>query len=162
MAPSKKPLSLQDDMLLIVQGLRRITRAIELYSRDVERSFGLTGPQLWALKELEQKGPLTPNRLAIALAVDQSSVSGLLRRLEEKGLISRTRDSEDLRSVSIQLTPAGRALSARAPQAAQGRLLHGLNAMSAGKVRDLRRSISTLVKAMEATSIEARFFFSDD
>ncbi len=150
------------DVALIVQGLRRITRAIELYSQDVQRTFGLTGPQLWALRNLQREGPLTPSQMADSLAVDQSSVSGLLRRLEEKGLVSRVRDAEDLRSVKIHLTAQGRTAAARAPQAAQGRLLHGLNRMSASRVRALRRSVETLVTAMEAENVEARFFFSDD
>jgi DNA-binding MarR family transcriptional regulator len=146
----------------IVQSLRRMTRAIELYSQDVQRSFGLTGPQLWTLKNLQRDGPLTPNQLAASLAVDQSSVSSLLRRLETRGLISRARVAEDQRSVRIDLTPEGRGLALRAPDAAQGRLLHGLTQMSPTRVRSLRRSIETLVQAMEASNIEARFFFSDD
>jgi DNA-binding MarR family transcriptional regulator len=150
------------DVADIVQGLRRITRAIELYSQDVQRSYGLTGPQLWALKNLQRAGPLTPNRLADSLAVDQSSVSGLLRRLEEKGLVHRARMAEDQRSVRIELTAEGRSLARRAPEAAQGRLLHGLSNMSPARVQALRRSIETLVGAMEASTIEARFFFSDD
>src|SRR5207244_669865 len=103
-----------------------------------------------------------PNQLADSLAVDQSSVSGLLRRLEQKGLIRRDRLPEDQRSVRIELTPEGRSFARRAPEAAQGRLLHGLNRLTPARVRSLRRSIETLVSAMEASSIEARFFFSDD
>jgi len=151
-----------DDVAAIVQGLRRITRAIELYSQDVQRSYGLTGPQLWALKNLLRDGPLTPNQMAASLAVDQSSVSGLLSRLERKRLLTRTRVAEDLRSVRIQLTPEGQTLARRAPEAAQGRLLHGLQQLPAGRVRALRRSIETLVRAMEADNVDARFFFSDD
>jgi DNA-binding MarR family transcriptional regulator len=89
-------------------------------------------------------------------------VSGLLRRLEEKGLITRARVAEDQRSVRIDLTPEGRTLARRAPEAAQGRLLHGLNGLTPDRVKALRRSIETLVDAMEASSVEARFFFSDD
>ena len=151
-----------DDLSAIVQGLRRVTRAIELYSQDVQRSFGFTGPQLWALKNLLRDGPLTPGQLAVSLAVDQSSVSGLLKRLEQKGLITRTRAAEDLRSVRIHLSPAGRTLAQRAPQAAQGRLLHALNGMSRSRVRSLRRAIDTVVASMELGDMEARFFFSDD
>jgi DNA-binding MarR family transcriptional regulator len=159
---TRKPGPDPEDVAFIVQGLRRITRAIELYSHDVQRSFGLTGPQLWTLKNLQRDGPLSPNQLAASLAVDQSSVSGLLRRLEGKGLVTRTRVAEDQRSVRIDLTPDGRSVARRAPEAAQGRLLHGLNGMSPNRVKSLRGSIETLVQAMEASGLEARFFFSDD
>jgi DNA-binding MarR family transcriptional regulator len=158
----RRPRTTPEDATAIVQGLRRITRAIELYSHDVEREYGLTGPQLWALRNLLREGPMTPSQLAQSLAVDQSSVSGLLRRLEQKGLVSRTRVPEDQRSVRIELTPEGRSLCRRAPEAAQGKLLHGLSGMTPARVKALRRSIQTLVEAMEASNVTARFFFSDD
>lgn len=150
------------DVTAIVQTMHRITRAIELYSQDVVRSFGLTGPQLWALKNLLRDGPLTPGQLARSLAVDQSSVSGLLKRLEQKGLVTRARAAEDGRSVRIHLSPAGRSLAQRAPEAAQGRLLHALKDMPGTRVRTLRKSVEILVASMELGDVEARFFFSDD
>ncbi len=156
------PRAAHDDVALIVQGLRRITRAVELYSHEVQREFGLTGPQLWALKNLHREGSMTAGQLAASLAVDKSSVSGLLRRLENRGLITRSRDPRDRRVVRIDLTAEARALAHRAPEAAQGRLLHGLNAMPARSVATLRMAIERLVRAMEAADIEARFFFSDD
>ncbi len=150
------------DVTAIVKALRRIVRAIELYSQDVKREYHLTGPQLWALKTLRREGGLTPNQLAAGLAVHQSSVSSLLRRLERRSLIQRRRVAHDRRSVRIHLTPRGAALVAQAPEPAQGRLLHGLNDMSPRRLRSLRQAMESLVSTMEATNLKARFFFSDD
>lgn len=150
------------DVTAIVKALRRIVRAIELYSQDVKREYHLTGPQLWALKTLRREGSLTPNQLAVGLAVHQSSVSSLLRRLERRGLVQRRRVAEDRRSVRIHLTPRGATLAAHAPEPAQGRLLHGLNEMSPRRLRSLRQAVESLVSTMEATNLKARFFFSDD
>ena len=79
------------DVAAIVQGLRRITKALEDYSREVYRAYGLTGPQLWALKTLHRRGPLTAGELAEALVVHQSSVSVLVARLERRRLVRRLR-----------------------------------------------------------------------
>lgn len=49
-----------------------------------------------------------------------------------------------------------------APEAAQGRLLHALDAMSARELRAVRRAVDRLVAAMEAANVKARFFFSDE
>lgn len=133
-----------------------------MYSQEVYRGFGLTAPQLWALKTLQRSGPSTTSQLADALAVHQSSLSILVDRLEQKGLLRRTRDREDRRFVRIELTERGGALATQAPEAAQGRLLHGLGAMPARRVRAIRLAVDRLVAAMEATGVEARFFFSDD
>lgn len=153
---------LPDDAAQIVDGLRRVVRAIELYSQEVYKGFGLTGPQLWALKTLSRRGPLATTDLARALAVQPSTLSVLVNRLERRGLVARRRSREDRRFVELALTPKGAALAARAPEAAQGRLLHGLQGLSRLALRRIRTSVDQLVEMMEASDVEARFFFSDD
>jgi DNA-binding MarR family transcriptional regulator len=145
----------------IVQGLRRIVKALHTYSQDVRNAYGLTGPQLWALKTLQQHGRMSTGRLAAALAVHQSSVSILVDRLEKRGLVRRMRERLDHRIVSMELTPRGVVLAAEAPEAAQGRLRHALEAMPPREVRQIRRAVDQLVEAMEATDVNARFFFAD-
>lgn len=151
----------RSDTTAIVQGLRRIVKALHTYSQDVRSSYGLTGPQLWALKTLRSGGRMSMGRLAVALAVHQSSVSILVDRLEKRGLVRRMRSRLDQRVVEMELTKRGAALAAGAPEAAQGRLLHALEAMPAEEVRQIRHATDCLVRAMEATDVKARFFFAD-
>jgi DNA-binding MarR family transcriptional regulator len=149
------------DVTAIVAGLRRIVRALELYSHEVRRGFGLTAPQLWALKTLGRSGPLTINDLAAALVVHQSSASLLVNRLERKGLVRRSRPAEDRRLVRIEPTERALSLMAQAPEPAQGRLLHGLSGMPATRIRNIRRAVDDLVAVMEAENVPARFFFEE-
>lgn len=149
------------DTAAIVQGLRRIVKALHSYSQDVRRVYGLTGPQLWALKTLHTSGGMSMGNLAAALAVHQSSASILVNRLVKRGLVRRMRGRRDHRVVDMALTQRGAALAADAPEAAQGRLLHALEAMSPRDVRKIRQSVDRLVQAMEATDIDARFFFAE-
>lgn len=150
------------DANAIVQGLRRITKALEDYSREVYRDYGLTGPQLWALKTLYHRGPLSAGALAEALVVHQSSVSVLIARLERRRLVRRVRRRSDRRFVEIALTDAGQTLAQRSPEPAQGRLLHELRRMPPGEVAKIRASVEALVTAMAAGGIESRFFFSEE
>jgi MarR family transcriptional regulator, organic hydroperoxide resistance regulator len=145
-----------------VDGLRRIVRAIELYSQEVYKGFGLTGPQLWALKTLSRRGPLATTDLAKALAVQPSTLSVLVDRLERRGVVRRNRPREDRRFVEVALTTKGAALATRAPEPAQGRLLHGLQGLPQRELRAIRSTVDRLVAMMEASDVEARFFFSDD
>ncbi len=149
------------DTTEIVQGLRRIVKALHTYSQDVRNAYGLTGPQLWALKTLRHTGRMSTGRLAAALAVHQSSVSILVDRLDKRGLVRRIRGQLDHRFVDIELTKRGTALAEDAPEAAQGRLLHALEAMPPREVHNIRRAVDRLVEAMEATDLHARFFFAD-
>ena len=137
-------------------------KALALYSREVRRAYGLTGSQLWAVKTLQRIGSMTVGELAEELAVHQSSVSTLVDRLCERGFVRRVRAAPDRRFVRVALTPKGERLAGRAPEAAQGRLLHGLQGMTTAEVRRLRHAIARLVETMEAQEIDAPFFFGDD
>ncbi|MEO8453514.1 MAG: MarR family transcriptional regulator [Gemmatimonadota bacterium] len=151
---------LPDDAVRVVNGLRRVMRAIELYSQEVYKAYGLTGPQLWALKTLSQRGPLSTGELAAALACESSTLSVLVARLERRGLVRRLRPRADKRFVEVETTANGAALAAATPDAAQGRLLHGLQALAPARLRALRRGVDEIVSMMEAGNVEARFFFS--
>ena len=105
--------------------------------------------------------PLTIGELAGQLLVHQSSASLLVHRLERRGLVRRARVRDDRRFVRIELTERGAALAAAAPAPAQGRLLHGLGAMSPARVHRTWRAVEDLVRIMEAENVEARFFFAD-
>ena len=151
-----------DDAAEIVNALRRIVRALELYSQEVRKAFGLTGPQLWAMKTLHRHGPMTTADLASALAVQPSTLSLLIDRLQARGLVRRQRPEGDRRLVELRLTANGARLAARAPSAAQGRLLHGLRALPPSRLRAMRRVLNDLVDMMEARDVEAQFFFGKE
>lgn len=149
------------DIPAIVNGLRRVVRALELFSREIHRDFGLTAPQLWALKTLESRGPLTISELAAQLHIHQSSTSILLNRLEERGLVRRLRQQQDRRFVRVELTDRAVALCRAAPDPAQGRLVHRLSGMPASRIKRIRQSVDDVVRAMEAEDVEATFFFPE-
>ncbi|HEU4952520.1 MAG TPA: MarR family transcriptional regulator [Holophagaceae bacterium] len=145
----------------IFQDIRRIVRALELFSKEVDVKFNLTAPQLWALWELGREGPLALKDLSARIQLHPSTVVGVVDRLESKGLVARKPDPEDRRRVRLSLTAAGRALRRKVPHPAQGRLLHALQQMPERRIAEIEKSVATLVKAMEAEDVEARFFFSE-
>ncbi|AVX21561.1 DNA-binding transcriptional regulator, MarR family [Carboxydocella sporoproducens DSM 16521] len=68
----------------------------------------LTGPQFFLLNLLDQQGQATVSQLAEALHVKPSSVTVMLDRLENNGLIVRSRETRDRRVVLISLSEAGK------------------------------------------------------
>jgi DNA-binding MarR family transcriptional regulator len=76
--------------------------------------LGLTYPQYLAMLVLWQGDGITVSQLGERLALDSGTLTPLLKRLEGSGLVQRLRDAADERRVLLQLTPAGRALKARA------------------------------------------------
>ena len=84
------------------------------------RESGATADQFVVLSLLAEEDGLTQGEIAQRCASDPSTVGALLRRLEEKGLVSRRRHPEDGRARSICLLPKGRELHKRAWKASMG------------------------------------------
>ena len=76
--------------------------------------LGLTYPQYLVMLVLWQQDGLTVSQLGERLTLDSGTLTPLLKRLASAGLLQRQRDAADERRVLLKLTPAGRALRARA------------------------------------------------
>jgi DNA-binding MarR family transcriptional regulator len=77
-------------------------------------SFGLTFQQAWALRILDEPRPM--GELAEAMRCDPSNVTGIVDRLEGRGLIRRRMDEHDRRVRRLEVTPTGRTLRRRFEQ----------------------------------------------
>ena len=146
----------------IMQSLRRIFKAIQQYSEDVLKEFGVTGPQLWALRVIYTEGQLSMGKLSERMYLHMSTVSGIVDRLEKKGYVERKRDVADRRVVKISLTKTGKKLVQKAPEAAQGKLLHGLESLSRQEVLTIFSSLEKVVRMMMIEDMKATFFFSEE
>lgn len=80
---------------------------------------GLTARQFAALAKLAETGPCTQNALGRLTAMDNATISGVLGRLQDRGLIARAADATDRRMLQVRLTDAGAALLGRCLAAAQ-------------------------------------------
>lgn len=88
----------------VLVALRRITRAIDLHSRSLVQSHGLTGPQALLLKILLVSGKTTVGALAQQVSLSQATVTDILNRLEKRGLVCRIRSEVDRRRVNVEAT----------------------------------------------------------
>lgn len=138
----------------ILRALRRITRASDLYSRQLASRFGLTGPQLVSLRALERKGPCTPGTLAKEVDLSQATMTGIVDRLEAAGLVRRTRDQADRRRITVTLTPAGQSLIDRAPSALQENLRDRLCQLESSEQASICATLESVVKMMGAQDLE--------
>jgi DNA-binding MarR family transcriptional regulator len=93
--------------------LHAASRAMTSLYRPALDALGLTYTQFVALRVIWHRGRLTVRDLGTALRLDSGTLSPLLKRLENQGLITRTRGTDDERTVWISPTPAGAALEQR-------------------------------------------------
>src|SRR6188768_2776524 len=86
-----------DDTRAILDAVRRIVRTLHESSRAAEKSLGLTGAQLFVLQKLAEVPGLSLNALAAQTHTHQSSVSTVVSRLVERGLVLRAPAVDDAR-----------------------------------------------------------------
>jgi DNA-binding MarR family transcriptional regulator len=92
----------------------RISRELTAAYRPSLEGLGLTYPQYLVMLVLWESDGLTVGQLGQRLSLDSATLSPLLRRLADAGMLTRQRSARDERRVTIHLTEAGRALEARA------------------------------------------------
>jgi DNA-binding MarR family transcriptional regulator len=146
----------------IMQSLRRIFKAIQDYSHEVSEKFGITGPQLWALKTISQNESLTLSELSETMYLHPSTITGVIDRLEKKGYVTRNRDKVDRRVIYVQLTANGKKLAKRAPNPAQGKMIYGLKNLKKNELNLIYHSVQKLVEIMEVEDVKVTFFFDQE
>lgn len=146
----------------IMQNLRRIFKAIQDYSQEISSRFGVTGPQLWALKTIFQNGSLSLRDLSKRMYLHPSTISGVIDRLEKKGYVLRDRDKKDRRVVKVWLTAKGKRLIKRAPNPVQGKMIYGLKRLRKERLNIIYDSVQKLIEIMEAQKVKVTFFFDQE
>ncbi len=121
------------------------SRSVIALYRPVLEPMGLTHPQYLVMLSLWERSPRNAKQISDALLLEPATLSPLLKRLESAGLITRERRRDDERTLSVELTDAGRALRARAERV-PGAIVERLG-MSLADLEHIRDELSSLITA---------------
>lgn len=146
------PLTTEEQILV---ALRQIIRAVDLHSRQLVDRAGLTGPQLVLLRAAVRLQKPSAGELARAIHLSQATVTGILDRLEKRGLIERVRSGRDRRSIFVQITPQGEAQLRAAPSGLQEQFLQELGRLEHWEQTNILATLQRIVSMMEAEHVEA-------
>ncbi|MGE0547941.1 MAG: MarR family winged helix-turn-helix transcriptional regulator [Kofleriaceae bacterium] len=91
-----------------MQRLWKLAHGLEVRSKRMARTIGITGPQRLVIRIVGQRSRPTASDLAHTLGIHPSTLTGIVRRLEQQGLLVRRVDSTDRRRARFQLTARGR------------------------------------------------------
>ena len=87
--------------------LRETAHEMDTRSRELERKFGITLPQLNVLWAVGDRAAVAVGRIAERLSLSGATVSTIVDRLVERGLVTRERSATDKRSVLVTLSADG-------------------------------------------------------
>jgi DNA-binding MarR family transcriptional regulator len=149
-----------DQIDQVLDNLRRVVHVLYGHSRRVARLAGLTSAQAWLITTLSIMGSTKVSDLARAMHLSLSAVVRVVSRLEERGLVVRTRSSTDLGVVKVALTHVGMKLAGRIPAIPQGLLLKGLSDIPPDQLWAVSQGLKSLVGILGARELTPRLFFA--
>lgn len=132
----------------ILFALRKIMQQMDHHSRNLDKQYGITVPQLVCLYEIYEKGVMTLSVLSKHVHLTASTLVGIIDRLEEKGLIRRTRDTEDRRVIFIEITDNGKQFVSTSPHLLHNRLDEQFKIISEADQILIANSLDLLVEML--------------
>jgi DNA-binding MarR family transcriptional regulator len=141
------PMSSEGDATRSMDAIRAVVRALRINTRASELEIGISLAQLFVLQQVAERPAESLNDLAERTATHQSSVSVVVRRLVDRGFVTRQASTSDKRRVQIALTPAGQKLLVGAPRTIQSRLMTALATLSPAEQHQLANLLTKWIDA---------------
>jgi MarR family transcriptional regulator, organic hydroperoxide resistance regulator len=129
----------------ITKRLRQIAHNLDKHSKFLQERFRVTVPQVITLREIYEHGPLSFTQLTEIVSLNNSTVTGIVDRLERRGWVRRERTSADRRRIDIAITKEGIDFLQTVPPPIQQSLIEGLERMDQEEVDTILWSIDTLL-----------------
>jgi DNA-binding MarR family transcriptional regulator len=147
--PEPIPNEIKPEVDAILEALVYLYTESRRVTKVVARGVDLTGPQLTVLKMLEGVGDLSLSALSERIRAQNSTVTGIIDRMEREGLVVRARSTEDRRVVHIRLTDKGAKIASAIAVEPMEVFRTALQSLSAGETRDLLRILTKIAHRVQ-------------
>jgi len=156
--PSRKTRPIQpapesDPVLEFLRLMWAVDHELHRVSKAMIGRLGLTAPQRLAVRFVGRQPGLAPGQLAELLHLDPGTVSGIVKRLESSGLVSRERSGGDTRRMHLTLTAKGRTLNRRRTGTVEAAVRRTLDGLSSADLAAASRLLRQLAKNLAAESM---------
>jgi DNA-binding MarR family transcriptional regulator len=125
-----------------------VDQALQKASKRMEATIGLTGPQRLVLRLLGRFPGLAMGRLAELMLVHPSTVTGIVKRLQARGLVERRVDGRDRRRAFLYVTRKGAAWSVDKAGTVEAAVARVLSSTAPAKERHVRTFLAALAAAL--------------
>jgi DNA-binding MarR family transcriptional regulator len=146
----------------ILESIRRIVRGLRVSSKNAESTLGISGAQLFVLQRLAGSARLSLNELARRTLTHQSSVSVVVSRLVERGLVLRTPSKADARRLDLGLSAKGREFLKKVPPTTQERLILAIDKLPLRQRVELEALLKLVVMNAGLSEESPELFFESE
>ena len=141
-----------DPVLEFLRLMWAVDHELHRVSKRMIGRLGLTAPQRLAVRFVGREPGLAPGRLAELLHLDPGTVTGIVKRLETSGLVTRVRSGGDTRRMHLTLTSKGRTLNRRRKGTVEAAVRRTLDGMPAADLGSASRVLQRLASNLAAES----------
>ncbi len=141
-----------DPVLEFLRLMWAVDHELHRVSKRMIGRLGLTAPQRLAVRFVGREPGLTPGHLAELLHLDPGTVTGIVKRLESAGLVSRVRSGGDTRRMHLTLTAKGQVVNRRRKGTVEAAVRRTLDGMPDGDLAAAARLMRTLAAHLAAES----------
>jgi DNA-binding MarR family transcriptional regulator len=139
----------------LLVSLRKVIRAIDLYSKKLSKESGLTSPQLIVLKEIDKHDGYMVKDIAQSINLSSATVTSILDRLEARDYVIRERSITDKRKVGLYLTERGKAVIKDAPRPLQTHFIDRFEKLQDWEQTQLTSTMQRIASMMDAEKLDA-------
>jgi MarR family transcriptional regulator, organic hydroperoxide resistance regulator len=126
-----------------------VDHALQKTSRRMRATIGITGPQRFVIRLVGRFPGITLGRLAELMLVHPSTVTGIVKRLQARGILEKRSDTRDRRRAFLGLTAKGRRWDVDALGTVEAAVQRSLSNFSESRVRTIQDLLSTLARELE-------------
>ncbi len=146
----------KEEELLVA--LRRVIRAVDLRSKHLSKSVGLTGPQLMVMQNIQENPGIMVKDIAENINLSPATITNILDRLEARDLAQRIRSTTDKRKVGVFVTEKGKDALQDAPRPLQEHFIERFNHLKEWEQSQMVATMQRIATMMDAEDIDASPF----
>jgi DNA-binding MarR family transcriptional regulator len=144
---AKRP-QLVGETLRFMQRLWDLTHALNVSSKRMARTLGVTGPQRLVIRVLGQSPEMAASDISRTLGIHPSTLTGILARLQRQGAIERRIDTHDRRRVRFRLTARGVRIDQERKGTVEAAIRRALGRANAATVDTAVRLLDTVTEEL--------------
>jgi len=137
------------DFLRLLWG---IENCLQSTSKRMASSLGITGPQRFALRVVARVPDISPKAVAEVLRLHPSTITGVLQRLVDKGLLARERNAADGRRAHLRVTRAAAKFTRGHKGTVEAAVARALRRMPPASVSRAREVLAAIIDELESGS----------
>jgi MarR family transcriptional regulator, organic hydroperoxide resistance regulator len=136
-------------VLGFMQLLWAVSHGLHSMSKRMEVNIGVTGPQRLVLRVVGRNAGISAGALAETLRLHPSTLTGVLRRLEQRGMLARVVDPKDGRRALLSLTTAGKGLDGQQAHTVEAAVRRALRRLDEPTLAAAEKAIAAVIEELE-------------